>query len=207
MRVIIEVVKRHIGSCGFNTADIKIEFFREGAYNKLYTVKTSDWRTGLPVQLLFCISLPVDPWYKTESEVATTEFVRRNTTIPVPVIFAYDSSPNNELGLEWILMEKIAGTALQVVWSDMDEPHQDNIVNQVADWVDQLSRLPFDRAGSLYMQYTETELMFYIGAMVEPSFFVGRRRGYSIDRGPFFSLRAFYDAVLDAQQQEINDPA
>jgi hypothetical protein len=36
------------------------------------------------VQVLLRLALPIYPWYKTESEVATMEFLRAKTKIPVP---------------------------------------------------------------------------------------------------------------------------
>jgi hypothetical protein len=58
------------------------------------------------------VTLPVDASYKTDSEVATINFVRQNTDVPVPKIFEFDDSRDNELGFERILMEMLPGTAL-----------------------------------------------------------------------------------------------
>ena len=43
------------------------------------------------------VSLPVDPYFKTAGEVATLQFVKKNTSIPVPQIIPLDSSADNEL--------------------------------------------------------------------------------------------------------------
>lgn len=47
------------------------------------------------------------PRIKTESEVATMDFLRKYTNFPVPSVFHYDSSPYNRLGGEYILMSKV----------------------------------------------------------------------------------------------------
>ena len=47
------------------------------------------------------------PRLKTESEVATMHYLRRNTSIPVPEVYHYDSNPYNRLGGEYILMSKV----------------------------------------------------------------------------------------------------
>lgn len=47
------------------------------------------------------------PRLKTESEVATIQYIRDNTNIPVPTIYDYDSNPYNRLGGEWLLMSKV----------------------------------------------------------------------------------------------------
>ena len=48
------------------------------------------------------------PRLKTESEVATMHYLRRNTSIPVPEVYHYDSNPYNRLGGEYILMSKVS---------------------------------------------------------------------------------------------------
>ena len=47
------------------------------------------------------------PRLKTESEVATINYLRQKTSVPVPTIYHYDSNPYNRLGGEWILMSKV----------------------------------------------------------------------------------------------------
>lgn len=56
------------------------------------------------------------PRIKTESEVATMEFVRKNTNVPVPIVYHHDSSPFNRLGGEYILMSKVM-TSSTLSWS------------------------------------------------------------------------------------------
>ena len=60
-----------------------VSFYAQGAFNKLYKVSTVD------TTCLMRASLPFDPRYKTESEVATIEFVRQKTSLPVPRIIAF----------------------------------------------------------------------------------------------------------------------
>lgn len=48
------------------------------------------------------------PRRKTESEVATMEYIRTYTSIPVPTVYFYDSNPCNRLGGEYILMSKVS---------------------------------------------------------------------------------------------------
>lgn len=63
-----------------------VTFYAQGAFNKLYKIETED---GCE---LMRVSLPVDPRNKVNSEVATMDFVGRNTDIPVPRVFAFDDS-------------------------------------------------------------------------------------------------------------------
>src|SRR5260221_10826868 len=52
------------------------------------------------------------PRRKTESEVATMEYIRTYTSIPVPVIHFYESNPYNRLGGEYIIMSKVRSVHL-----------------------------------------------------------------------------------------------
>jgi aminoglycoside phosphotransferase (APT) family kinase protein len=47
------------------------------------------------------------PRLKTDSEVATLQYLREHTSVPVPKVFHYDSNPYNRLGGEYILMSKV----------------------------------------------------------------------------------------------------
>ena len=42
-------------------------------------------------------------------QVATINYIRQNTDIPVPIIYHFDSNPYNRLGGEYILMSKVCG--------------------------------------------------------------------------------------------------
>ena len=55
-----------------------------------------------------------------ESEAQTLRLIRRETTIPVPKVYAFDSSLNNEIGCPFIVMERIQGRALNYGWFNQD---------------------------------------------------------------------------------------
>lgn len=58
---------------------LQVQFFAQGGFNKIYEFSLPD----LDKRYLLRVTLPVDPFFKTESEVATVEFLRQNTTIPI----------------------------------------------------------------------------------------------------------------------------
>ena len=91
-----------------------------GSFNLAYNITTENLTTGLHQEYIFRIPLPIWPYYKVKSDVATTEFVRHATSILVPIIYAFDSNPDNKLGFEWLLMEKVQGTPLNDVWDTME---------------------------------------------------------------------------------------
>jgi len=70
------------------------EFMTQGLFNKIYTVSCPKG------SFIMRISLPVDPGWKTESEVATMRLVASRTNIPVPAILCWDSTRDNKIGFE-----------------------------------------------------------------------------------------------------------
>lgn len=49
-------------------------------------------------------------WYiysSLSSQVATLDYIRTKTNVPVPSIFHFDSSPYNEIGYEYSVMSKV----------------------------------------------------------------------------------------------------
>lgn len=67
-----------------------------------YLVTLADTR-----QLVARVAQRFMPRLKTQSEVATMQYLREMTSIPVPDVYFYDSSPFNRLGCEYILMSKV----------------------------------------------------------------------------------------------------
>ena len=191
---------------GISQNNVEVEFRIEGGYNKIYTVKTGDVESSKIMEYIFRVSMPIDPYYKTEADVATTELVRHFTNIPVPVIYAYDSSTRNPLGLEWMLMEKVEGKELADGWKEMNDEEHIRTIRKVADWANELSNLKSDKIGSTYLRWTDSKLEFFIGPSTNYRFCKYRRLLYNVHRGPFSSTADFYDAMLDVQQQELDDP-
>jgi aminoglycoside phosphotransferase (APT) family kinase protein len=64
----------------------ELRFFAAGALNKLYAFQCAKG------SYLMRVVLPVAPGVKTESEVATLNFIREITSIPVPRVVASDHS-------------------------------------------------------------------------------------------------------------------
>jgi hypothetical protein len=75
-----------------------------GAYSlhQAYSVALADGRV-----VIARIARRFMPRLKTESEVATMEYIRTYTSIPVPTVYFYDSNPYNRLGGEYIIMSKV----------------------------------------------------------------------------------------------------
>lgn len=81
--------------------------------------------------------------------------IKRETTIPVPEVFAFDASRENELGCPFILMECVQGKPLHEVWWDQNISHarreqlRIRSLHDIAEAMTQLSTLDFSQGGSL----------------------------------------------------------
>lgn len=133
----------------FHDASPEVTFFAEGGFNKLYRISFM----GHDTDYLLRVALPIDPFYKTESEVATLTYLRANTTIPVPRVFGWDSNSNNELTFEWIMMEKLDGVPLYDLWPrKVSWERKLELTSTIAGFVEQLRICQFDRIGGLYFR-------------------------------------------------------
>lgn len=183
-------------------ASCHVTFYAQGAFNKLYKIETE---AGCS---LMRVTLPVDPSNKTNSEVATMNFVRQNTDIPLPQIFAFDDSSENELGFEWILMEMLPGRTLRTKWRKLSEDAKRDLVKQVAKYQAQLFCHKFTAIGNIFVNLGDQpvskesphstsaadtkqvpqesqQLLPILGQLVSMIFFWGDRITQDVPRGPF----------------------
>lgn len=104
------------------------------------------------------VALPVEPFFKTESECATLAYVRMHTSVPVPNVIAYSSTSDNELGFEWMLLEKIDGIPLSEAWETMNFESKSKLSEEISQYSQQLSSLRFDQIGNLYFSTIQDQV-------------------------------------------------
>jgi predicted Ser/Thr protein kinase len=121
-----------------------IKFLAQGGFNKVYIVSSADQ------EVVARVALPVMPKDKTLSEVAVLNWVRQNTSLPVPRVLAYDADRFNPIGFEWIAMEKAEGKPWREVWKDLDKSARETIVRQVAHFCADTFRLQMRGIGNIY---------------------------------------------------------
>lgn len=92
---------------------VEVTFLAQGAFNKIYNVSIDN------EPFIVRVSLPVDPRYKLTSEVATMDWVRHVTSLPIPRIIAYQPSRDNPIGFEWMLMTKMPGKPFGEIWKSL----------------------------------------------------------------------------------------
>ena len=200
--------------------DLTVTHFSEGAFNQLYAVAISD-SGGNPCfpECVFRVTLPVEPFYKTASEVATLSYLRKNTTIPVPLVIAHSSTADNELGCEWILMEKVTGLSLKDVWNEIDLETKTRETERIAGLVRQLRDLRgrFTAIGNIYFRedinsfngevrslpITDGE-EYALGPIVTPYMFVGGRKlRASRDLGPYSDDDKYIAALITSELEDM----
>lgn len=205
-QLIQETVQQYIEFIAPETETISVELLAQGSFNQAYNIAAENKATGFRKEYVFRVALPIYPYHKLESDVATTEFIRHTTTVPVPIIYAFDSCPHNKLGFEWMLMEKVKGVALYDTWDTMGYTTKQELTRTVASWVDQFSRLEFNKIGSLYCRQRAGQMEFYMGYTLHSRLYEGDKLLYDVPRGPFESLRTYLDAVLESTERHFNDP-
>ena len=109
------------------------------------------------------------PRLKTESEIATMQYLRDNTPVPVPTVYHYDSNPYNRLGGEYILMSKVpnpllifiivlitclcpkaSGIPLSRVYHSMSHDQLVSLLRNIVSLIIPLFSHRFSQLGSLY---------------------------------------------------------
>lgn len=139
-----EAIKQTVQSALELPGPCDIEFLAQGAFNKLYTIKSAG------KEVVARVTLPADPIWKTLSEVATLKWVRENTSLPVPEVLAYQADRASAIGFEWIAMTKTPGKPLAERWWDISFPAKEEIVCQLALFCSDTFRTQVRGIGNLF---------------------------------------------------------
>ncbi|WEW56460.1 hypothetical protein PRK78_001904 [Emydomyces testavorans] len=188
-----------------------VSFFCQGAFNRLYHVQCK--HHAPQNSYLMRVSLPVDPKFKTLSEVATLAWIQEHcTSLPVPKVVAYDCSHHaNRLGFEWILMEKMSGRPLAEVWGSMTWARKEKLAAKMARCAAELFSWRFWGIGNLFFaeEYgarNGTEVHgpggFVLGRIVSMTFFWSEHFTYNVPRGPFDLSAEWLRARLQFTQHD-----
>ena len=89
IKVIESLARQYLNIRAADHCDVK--FHAKGGFNMLYRIITFGKKSDYSLR----VTLPVDPYFKTSSEVATMDYVRSFTKIRVPNVVPYDSSNKN----------------------------------------------------------------------------------------------------------------
>ncbi|KAF9105807.1 Phosphotransferase enzyme [Mortierella sp. AM989] len=164
----------------------------EGTFNKVYLLTMDDG-----FECIGRVAFPNFRYYKTESEVATMEFLAAETSIRVPKVYAWDSNPSNPVGAEYIIMEKIPGVSLGSIWVNLTLDDKKHFVGKILDIMLLLFNTTFDKIGSLYRD-SKTH-SYEVGLIVCDLFFDGKRGDMDLDRGPWKSTGEYLGALIRSE--------
>ncbi|KAK4221255.1 kinase-like domain-containing protein [Podospora fimiseda] len=219
MAIARKIAIRHLPPSAFGDAT-QISTFSEGAFHRLFLISSP--LTG--EEFIFRVALPVDPFFKTESEVATMDYVRLNSPVHVPRVIAYSFDASNELGFEWILMEKVNGVQLAKVEESMSVESKICLAQQLANVLRTLwAAHEFDLYGNLYYADIWNQVNhrpttqpskssralldsgFVIGRIVNGTFFGGKRLLFPCNRGPFKTTAEFAAAEVEILSHAVHN--
>ncbi|KAI1856507.1 uncharacterized protein JN550_013769 [Neoarthrinium moseri] len=173
---------------------------RGGTCSKLYSVDYGGHEYVLKV------TLPVAPRTKTESEVATMRWMRKNTNLSVPRVIQYDSSANNPIGCEWILMTRIEGRPLSSYWCEMEFGSKERIVMRIAEFTAHIYNHQFTGIGNIYPSPLPSPVRRHqVGRIVCPRFFWHRGPEIERQQGPFITTREWVLRRLNIAHEQLRD--
>ncbi|KAM0424956.1 hypothetical protein ACHAPT_009757 [Fusarium lateritium] len=126
-----------------------------GSYNIIHIVELGSVR--------LVIRVPATGWgsgmtstaaHAMESQAATMRLIRSKTTIPVPELYALDTTDNNEIGAPYLCMSFMPGKPVSEVWFGHlgalpQEELRLGILKSLSRTMAQLSCLSFDEMGSI----------------------------------------------------------
>ncbi|KAI1947402.1 hypothetical protein LOZ57_003128 [Ophidiomyces ophidiicola] len=181
----------------------------EGGFNRVFLLTMNDGFEAI-VKIPYLHTVP--KMFTTESEVATLDFLHSNG-IPVPKVYSWSSKTDNEVGTEYIIMEKASGKPLTDCWFNLSAKERVNLVTSFVNIEKRLFSFRFGAHGSLHYkknlpQHLQANLYapgsqadgdaasrFCIGPIADYTFWRGRRADFDIHRGPWVDHREYLHDV------------
>jgi hypothetical protein len=169
---------------------ISVQKFAEGGFNRVFEVSMRDGSSTL-ARLPYPSTLPRH--LAVASEVATVAFLRAHG-IPTPRVLGY-SADDNPVGAEYILMEKLPGSPVGEAWFDISERDRLKVLLEIVKVEAKLFAMNLPASGSIYYTHDlpsdtpyvpilESKDGLCIGPYANSRWWVDKRAGLSIDRGP-----------------------
>ncbi|KAJ5368331.1 uncharacterized protein N7496_008091 [Penicillium cataractarum] len=112
----------------------------EGGFSKAFLMKRAN---GTDVIAKIPCRIAGPPSLTTAGEVAVLEYVKRHTSIPVPRVLSWSSDGSNNVGAEYIIMDKAPGVPLFQVWGTMTEFERLQLIKNLTKLEAQLATIKF----------------------------------------------------------------
>ncbi|PLB51514.1 serine/threonine protein kinase [Aspergillus steynii IBT 23096] len=208
-----EAITMHVGHGNVKSL-VKIS---EGGFNRVLLATMEDGFQAI-VKIPFWISVPNT--YATASEVATLTFLRAKG-IPVPEVYAWSSTTENPVGVEYIIMEYASGVGADTRWFKNTKHQKHALVTGIVNFEKTLFEIPFGAVGSLYFKSdlppklqsplyragTPDEAgdsqIYCIGPITDYMFWYGQRAEMELDRGPWNDPKDYLIATAEKEIQWI----
>jgi hypothetical protein len=111
----------------------------------------------------------------------------------------------------FFLCTQVSGVRLDTIFDDLPVETQDSLVTQLAQFMVELSHLPFPEIGSIVLPQpcdptasstpvSSSPALPPLGPLTHPCFYVEGRAALSIDRGPFPTARAYFLACAERER-------
>ncbi|KAJ0422250.1 kinase-like domain-containing protein [Aspergillus carlsbadensis] len=207
---LLSEVEKHLGPSHGRAAHVAK--LAEGGYNRVFSVAMEDGFEAV-VKIPYLFTGPKH--YATASEAATLTYLH-SRGIPVPEVYGYSSSKNNQVGVEYILMEKAKGVGLDTAWLTLSKRHLHTLASSFVDIENEFSNIPFGSIGSIYFKTdVPSELQaalyrpdveqdaasetFCIGPTADTTFWHGKRAGMDLYRGPWKTPTEYLRSVAEKE--------
>ncbi|KAF3066419.1 hypothetical protein GL218_09115 [Daldinia childiae] len=172
------------------------------AYNYLITKP----KENKLAKTIIRVMLPVDPYFKTQAEVSTIEWVRQYTSLPVPRVLIFDPTGTTQIGLEWVVLEcfqgqilPVAAEADEVNWAMVSNEKKRSLIRQFVSFYSATFDHQLSAIGNLYMGRATgvQEEDDKVGVIVSPEFYMTDKQNNDHGRGPFRNSAEWLKIRLD----------
>ena len=125
-----------------------------GTYNAVYTLQFSDgvkWIARIPGKAAPPSSFSTLDAQRMETDLRTMQFIRKNTSIPIPEVFAWEAT-SDSIGAPYAFMSFVTGKSISSVWFDdawTSESKRIKVLGEIAKYMSQFHNLKFDKIGAL----------------------------------------------------------
>ena len=86
------------------------------------------------------------------SGIATMRLVAQRTSLPVPIVYSYDTDPHNTFGFRYVLMSALPGKKMKApLYLTVPDDSRKKVTDQMAGYVNELSQITFPQLGYIFM--------------------------------------------------------
>ncbi|KAH8651067.1 hypothetical protein BX600DRAFT_528062, partial [Xylariales sp. PMI_506] len=137
----------------------QVELIHTSQHSKFYSITSDRDLYVLKLMMPLC-----ERGVKTRCEVATMNWTRHFTSLPLPHVVHFSTSRDSPVGCEWILMTKVPGQPLAQCWNKMPFGVKERIVRQLARYAHEVFSQPIESIGNAS---TRTAPVLMVSEMAE----------------------------------------